>query len=475
MYLVPFQDGPHQLGLSCSAFNGEARPPILKSVPEPIEVATGSNTFFSLELVRSCRRVYETLFTEASASGSWLVGSASGGGSFFKESSISETSVNLLVTVRIDSPNKTLPKNILQMDPKAEKLFLSDGDAFMKDYGPFMITGFELGSLLVGLITIETNSSVKRQEIEASVGGSYFTFSASGSFQQKLEQVTQGLNVKVAIFQLGVNPALPIPETLDKLIERAVNFPEATRGFEQRIYTVLERVDSVFARGNTSLEEMLRRDMLDYIEDVKARHFKFRDEQSKRLSILDRLTLLKPFSDWEETRRDGFRVLLEQDVEALTDLLNKTNSALDQLVSRVSQGRTASFTRKDYIFTPKAEIPAEVEGITIVRMQAGEVELGYRESSSPVKPADWALEQGGDQRSLFHRVHFPNGPFRNKPKVQIGVMGFEVLGSMGSQGRNHFNTYVRDIDQQGFTFQIVRWSSEVHIYMIKFSWLAFDV
>jgi hypothetical protein len=69
---------------------------------------------------------------------------------------------------------------------------------------------------------------MKKNQISASLGGSYGVFSGAASFQQALEKVSKTNTVNVFMYRVGAAGAVKI--TADELVAYATNFPAAVTG-----------------------------------------------------------------------------------------------------------------------------------------------------------------------------------------------------------------------------------------------------
>jgi hypothetical protein len=264
----------------------------------------GQQVEFQLTKISSSLEMDQALGVDVSASGSFLVWSASAKASYLKEKKMNK--YNLYYMIKVDVIN---PDDILSADPTLTveaKNLLADASKltqFHQAYGTHFVYGLVTGGQYFGIIEIETTSESNREEVEAklSAGGLGWDFRAN--FSNKLKEVAQKNSLKIHEIIVGGSGMQP-SANIDQMLAKAQNFPANVRTNPVPVkvilspYTVFPAYSSIFTdldldRRYALLEVTLNyldytylRDHIDYILNNQAR---FRFDPAKKVADLNKL------------------------------------------------------------------------------------------------------------------------------------------------------------------------------------------
>jgi hypothetical protein len=150
----------------------------------------------------------------------------------------------LYVLVRVTVTNKQTLLDLTQskLKPEAEKLFASNPQEFIKQYGDSFVYGLVTGGEFIGVLEIESSSSSEFREIKTSLSGKasfgLFSGNAKASFEQSMQKITSNYQMRATVFRQGGVGGLQAM-TPDNLIKTALDFPDTVQGSNAVAYTAL--------------------------------------------------------------------------------------------------------------------------------------------------------------------------------------------------------------------------------------------
>ncbi|TXM94944.1 hypothetical protein [Methylobacterium sp. WL116] len=195
---------------------------------EPSGIGPDSVTFHAYR-VENSSQLDKSLGISASASIKIGIGSGSASSSYTKEMSVSSYSLSYVVESAVRQKGPSIDVQDLQnrykvlLNSKKEDAYrrfrMICGDGFISE----MPTGGDFRAV----VQIATNSQKANESTAASLGGSYGTTAAAGSFANAVKKAAQSSEVRLWSFRRGGDG--PVPITADDIASSAANLPTLAR------------------------------------------------------------------------------------------------------------------------------------------------------------------------------------------------------------------------------------------------------
>lgn len=220
------------LGLGFNSASYELHPsPALDDVSTIRRVvnAGGQEVYFRIELANSTLSLTEQLNVSARASMKYgITASGSAKTSFISSFKQNSFTVYLLVQVHVINEQTLLDLSKSKLNLQAERLYASNPQEFIKQYGDSFVYGLITGGEFLGVLEIESSSASEFREIKANLSGkaTYGLFSgdAKGTFEESLQKITSSYQMRATVLrQEGSNGLTQL--TPEQLIKDALDFP----------------------------------------------------------------------------------------------------------------------------------------------------------------------------------------------------------------------------------------------------------
>ena len=199
------------------AITGEFKP----TVP----TASGRKTQYHLSIIKSSEDLIKTLSVSGSASYADVF-SASVSAEFTQQSSLNQYKTFVVAKCIVSYPSQTIERPQITQAVVDEAKNLTK-DQFTKKYGTEFLAGIIPGSYYFGVIEIESTTESQQQDISVAVSASGWGASADVSFASKLAEVTNHSSTKVFAIRDGYPKGQKNPQTVDDIIQQAVDFGKA--------------------------------------------------------------------------------------------------------------------------------------------------------------------------------------------------------------------------------------------------------
>jgi hypothetical protein len=274
---------------------------VVRTEPEsPVGVA-GQEVVFKLRQITSSSELAKELNISASASLRAAFGKVSAKATYVSQQNINQFSVYLIADVSVTNPTRRM-RDIKLTDEAWKLLELKGEDLFRDRCGDEFLSGITTGGEYIAILQITTKTEEERENVSVSVRakGTGGTWSAGADFKFALESISKEYEVEVTSFQQG-GDTTDVPDTVDEIIERAVNFPEQVEGNEAFAFSAFfqdyKALDLPDGRNPIDVENQKRviekladyylfySDVLNNIEYVFKNAEQFEDFDSVELSI----------------------------------------------------------------------------------------------------------------------------------------------------------------------------------------------
>lgn len=189
--------------------------------------STAQRTSFSLSKIETYNSLAKQVGASASASISGAIGNVSAKAQFLDSVNVNDYSIYVLARVSVLNSTATMERMSLT-DSARDVVEKQGADDFRKLCGDMFVSGYTTGGELFSVLEILTHSSEEKNQISASLGGSYGVFSGAATFQQALEKVSKTNTVNVFMYRVGAGGVVKI--TPEELVTYATNFPAAVTG-----------------------------------------------------------------------------------------------------------------------------------------------------------------------------------------------------------------------------------------------------
>ena len=220
--MVPYLEG-HDYGLGVDTASGDIRN--LAVTGERSEIPeTGQIIFFDMKQVSTVSELHDVLGISASASGGIGPFQASARLSFANDRHVNDSSIFLVVTVRVVNAFSQIKAPGIT-DHAAALLANGQMQEFQSEFGDMFVRGLRTGGQVFGVIEVVTHDLSDKTAVSASLSGSFGAFSADGqfdhTFQETLKNRKQTVNCYIEGGQVDA-----VPTQVDTMINFATNWPK---------------------------------------------------------------------------------------------------------------------------------------------------------------------------------------------------------------------------------------------------------
>lgn len=237
MSLVDYQLG-FGYGVGVDSLTGAIRGDAVICTP-PVKVpgAEGQQWILRLDQIEASEDLYHALGLSAELNVSWGLFTGSGKFTFAENTRVSSYSLFLLVSMAVRNGFQQMRE--VQFTESAASL-LQQGQlaVFRQRFGDTFVRGLLTGGEYYAVLEIKTRSSEEKQEMSAELAASYGEFvDAKGKFAEALSTKLQNKQVSIRAFANGGDEA--VPQTLEEVIQKAVQFPATVAGKRSVPYVAL--------------------------------------------------------------------------------------------------------------------------------------------------------------------------------------------------------------------------------------------
>mmetsp|Transcript_13066 Transcript_13066/g.19939 ORF Transcript_13066/g.19939 Transcript_13066/m.19939 type:complete len:671 (+) Transcript_13066:53-2065(+) len=132
----------------------------------------------------------------------------------------------------------------VKLSPEAVELAKQDKDEFYRVYGDSFVSAIHSGAELYASMTFDEQEKSKVQELEASVEGSGWGFSAESTFRNKMESYSKQSKLKINYYQAG-GSGDPLPTDVAGFLSKMNELPELAKNAPHRYSMTLQRYDTL--------------------------------------------------------------------------------------------------------------------------------------------------------------------------------------------------------------------------------------
>jgi SepF-like predicted cell division protein (DUF552 family) len=210
---------------------------VLRTEPESPVGVSGQEVVFKLRQITSSTELAKELNISASASLKAQFGKVSAKASYASQQNINQFSIYLVAQVSVTNPTRRL-RDVKLTDEAWRLLEVKGVEEFRERCGDEFLSGITTGGEYLAILQITTRSEEEKQNVSVSVRakGTGGTWKAGADFKLALEQISKEHEVEVTSFQQGGDTAT-IPDTVEEIIDRAVNFPQQVDGDKAFAYS----------------------------------------------------------------------------------------------------------------------------------------------------------------------------------------------------------------------------------------------
>ena len=232
------QDQGMAYGVSFDSVAGEVRDDcVVRTTPEPPSGVAGQEVIFKLRQITSSSALMKELNISASASLRATFGKVSAKASYASKQNVNQFSIYLLVQVSVTNPMRRM-RDIKLTDEAWDLLEKNGEEQFRERCGDEFLSGITTGGEYLAILQIATKTEKDKEEVSVSVRakGAGGTWKAGADFKYALETIAQEHEIEVTSFQQG-GDTKTIPDTVDEIIKRAVEFPQQVEGDKAFAYS----------------------------------------------------------------------------------------------------------------------------------------------------------------------------------------------------------------------------------------------
>jgi hypothetical protein len=193
---VPFRDG-YNFGTGVDLLSGAKKnKPVNNDVINAVDHAGGATVDFTVQRIETTHDLETSLGIDAEASyGSPSFGAGvSARFSFVKKSKIQKNSLFMSITVTVKL--KSLSIDAPSLTTEASKV-VDRPDIFAQRFGNVFVRSMERGGIFIGVLRVDTSTSVESESIDTELKGSYGLFSAEA--KMKFAEVERKFNTDVFV------------------------------------------------------------------------------------------------------------------------------------------------------------------------------------------------------------------------------------------------------------------------------------
>lgn len=215
-------------GVGYDSLSGKIRGEgVIKSKPQEIEGGEGQTTSFQLHQITTTEELAKSLEIDFAASiNAAFYGSGSFKAKYAYEQKINKFSVYLLVRVVIKNPWRQMSD--IKLNEEAKQLLQKNPEMFRQSYGDEFIKGLITGGEYFAILEIETTNHEEQQTISNSIRAQVPNWKIDSAFQNSISKIAGSHSIKIISEQSGGSDTR-LAQSIDEIIERAVNFPEKVR------------------------------------------------------------------------------------------------------------------------------------------------------------------------------------------------------------------------------------------------------
>lgn len=343
---VGYMNG-YTYGVGVDSASGDARNMAASGAPATVPQAGGDVVTYQMTEIESFSQMTTSLGISASASGGVGLFGASARMDFAKSTNVNDSSLYLLVTVKVTKAFESIPQPGISV---AAANLLANGQTtqFQDQFGDMFVRGMLTGGFFYGLVEVTTHDQTDKTSLSISLKGSYAAFSASGEFSSDLKQSLSTRQTNVKCYAEG-GALGTLPHTIPELMAAAQKFYE-TVDANPVPYTVL--LDSYSILPLPAPPNYID---LQHQKDVLEQCATARDDDIQALNNVDYI-LANPAQ------------FIGPDAAALTVLRGKLQSDLDRIAAAASHALN---------FPKDAAFPV---------LDVGTIQLPGRIAGSPAPP-----------------------------------------------------------------------------------------
>jgi hypothetical protein len=132
----------------------------------------------------------------------------------------------------------------VRLTPGAVQLAETDIDEFYRIYGDSFVSAIHSGAELVAVLVFDEQERTSMHDLEASMQGSGWGFSAKGGFKQKAESYASKNKLKVTYYQAG-GSGDAIPTDVDGFLAKIAELPKLAQDAPYPFKITLQRYDTL--------------------------------------------------------------------------------------------------------------------------------------------------------------------------------------------------------------------------------------
>jgi hypothetical protein len=239
---MPIREFDHDNGMSYGvgfdSVSGDVRGDcVILTDPESPAGVSGQEVVFKLRQITSSSELSKELNISVSASLKAQFGKVSAKASYASQQNINQFSIYLVAQVSVTNPTRRM-RNVKLTDEAWNLLEVKGTEKFRDRCGDEFLSGITTGGQYTAVLQITTRTEEEKTNVSVSIRakGTGGTWKAGADFKLALDKISQEHEVEVTSFQQGGDTAT-IPDTVEEIIERAVNFPGQVEGDKAFAYS----------------------------------------------------------------------------------------------------------------------------------------------------------------------------------------------------------------------------------------------
>jgi hypothetical protein len=209
-------------GVGVDTASGDARNMAATGAPAEVPQAGGDVVTYQMFEVDTFSQMTTSLGISASASGGVGLFSASARMDFAKSTNINDSSLYLMVIVKVTKAFQSIPQPGIST-AAAGLLSNAQMTQFQDQYGDMFVRGMLTGGLFYGVIQVTTHDQQDKSSLSIALKGSYAAFSASGAFDTNFQQSISSRQTSVYCYTEGGKLGT-LPHTIPELMTAAQSF-----------------------------------------------------------------------------------------------------------------------------------------------------------------------------------------------------------------------------------------------------------